>query len=79
MANDSEFGLASYFCSRDMARIWWVAEALESGTVGINAGLILTEVVPFGGGKQTWLGREGSKYDTENHLEIKYLGMGEIR
>ena len=78
MANDSEFGLASYFCSRDMARIWWVAEAPESGTVGINTGLILTEVAPFEGVKQSWLGREGSKYDTENHLEIKYLCMGEI-
>jgi len=51
MANDSEFGLASYFCSRDMARIWWVAEAPESGTVGINTGLILTEVAPFEGVK----------------------------
>lgn len=78
MANDSEFGLASYFYSRDMARIWRVAEALESGMVGINTGLISTEVAPFGGVKQSGLGREGSKYGTEDYLEIKYLCMGEV-
>ncbi|PUB10251.1 aldehyde dehydrogenase family protein [Yoonia sediminilitoris] len=78
MANDSEFGLASYFCSRDMARIWRVAEALESGMVVINTGLISTEVAPFGGVKQSGLGREGSKYSTEDYLEIKYLCMGEV-
>ena len=76
LANDSEFGLASYFHSRDIARIWRVAEALQSG---INTGLILTEVAPFWWGKQSGLGREGSKYGTEDYLKIKYLGMGEIR
>lgn len=78
MANDSEFGLASYFYSRNLARVWRVAEALESGMVGINTGLISTEVAPFGGVKQSGLGREGSKYGTEDYLEIKYLCMGEI-
>tara|TARA_R110002051_G_scaffold38640_3_gene81967 strand:+ start:26185 stop:27645 length:1461 start_codon:yes stop_codon:yes gene_type:complete len=78
MANDTEFGLASYFYSRDLSRVWRVAEALESGMVGINTGLISTEVAPFGGVKQSGLGREGSKYGTEDYLEIKYLCMGEI-
>ncbi len=79
MANDSEFGLASYFYSRDLARVWRVAEALESGMVGVNTGLISTEVAPFGGVKQSGLGREGSKYGTEDFLEMKYLCMGEIQ
>ena len=79
MANDSEFGLASYFYSKDLARVWRVAEALETGMVGINTGLISTEVAPFGGVKQSGLGREGSKYGTEDYLEIKYLCMGEIK
>lgn len=78
MANDSEFGLASYFYSRDLSRVWRVAEALETGMVGINTGLISTEVAPFGGIKQSGLGREGSKYGTEDFLEMKYLCMGEI-
>ncbi len=78
MANDSEFGLAAYFYSRDMARVWRVAEALESGMVGVNTGLISTEVAPFGGVKQSGLGREGSKYGTEDYLEIKYICMGDI-
>ena len=78
MANDSEFGLASYFYSNDLARVWRVAEALESGMVGINTGLISTEVAPFGGIKQSGLGREGSKYGTEDFLEVKYLCMGGI-
>lgn len=78
MANDSEFGLAAYFYSRDMARVWRVAEELESGMVGVNTGLISTEVAPFGGVKQSGLGREGSKYGTEDYLEIKYVCMGEI-
>ncbi|GHG84687.1 NAD-dependent succinate-semialdehyde dehydrogenase [Pseudodonghicola xiamenensis] len=78
MANDSDFGLASYFYSRDMARVWRVAEKLESGMVGINTGLISTEVAPFGGIKQSGLGREGSKYGIEDYLEIKYLCLGEI-
>lgn len=78
MANDSEFGLASYFFSRDLARVWRVAEALESGMVGINTGLISTEVAPFGGVKQSGFGREGSKYGCDDYLEIKYLCMGGI-
>jgi succinate-semialdehyde dehydrogenase/glutarate-semialdehyde dehydrogenase len=78
MANDSEFGLAGYFYSRDLARVWRVAEALETGMVGINTGLISTEVAPFGGIKQSGLGREGSKYGADDFLEIKYLCMGEI-
>ena len=78
MANDSEFGLAAYFYSTDHARVWRVAEALETGMVGINTGLISTEVAPFGGVKQSGLGREGSKYGADDYLEIKYLCMGEI-
>jgi succinate-semialdehyde dehydrogenase/glutarate-semialdehyde dehydrogenase len=74
-ANDTEFGLASYIYTRDMARIWRVSEALEYGMVGINTGLISTEVAPFGGVKQSGLGREGSKYGIEDYLELKYLCM----
>jgi succinate-semialdehyde dehydrogenase/glutarate-semialdehyde dehydrogenase len=73
MANDTEFGLAAYFFSRDVGRSWRVGEALEYGMVGINSGLISTEVAPFGGIKQSGLGREGSKYGIEEYLEIKYL------
>ncbi|MBE0590313.1 MAG: aldehyde dehydrogenase family protein, partial [Hydrogenophaga sp.] len=73
MANDTEFGLASYLFSRDAARIWRTAEAIESGMVGINTGLISTEVAPFGGVKQSGLGREGSQYGIDEFLEIKYL------
>jgi len=73
MANDTEFGLAAYFYSRDVARCWRVGEALEYGMVGINTGLISNEVAPFGGVKQSGLGREGSKYGIEDYLEIKYL------
>jgi succinate-semialdehyde dehydrogenase/glutarate-semialdehyde dehydrogenase len=69
LANDSEFGLASYFYSRDLSRVWRVAEALEAGMVGINTGLISTEVAPFGGIKQSGLGREGSKYGLEDFME----------
>ncbi|MDH3667348.1 MAG: NAD-dependent succinate-semialdehyde dehydrogenase [Paracoccaceae bacterium] len=76
MANDTEFGLAGYFYARDLGRVWRVAEALEYGIVGINTGIISTEVAPFGGVKQSGLGREGSKYGTEDFLEIKYLCMG---
>jgi succinate-semialdehyde dehydrogenase/glutarate-semialdehyde dehydrogenase len=76
MANDTEFGLAGYFYSRDLGRVWRVAEALEYGIVGINTGIISTEVAPFGGVKQSGLGREGSKYGIEDFLEIKYLCMG---
>ena len=76
MANDTEFGLASYFYSRDNSRVWRLAEALEAGMVGINTGLISTEVAPFGGVKQSGLGREGSRYGLDDYMEIKYLCMG---
>ncbi|MBB3212100.1 succinate-semialdehyde dehydrogenase/glutarate-semialdehyde dehydrogenase [Herbaspirillum sp. Sphag1AN] len=76
MANNTEFGLASYFYSRDIGRIWRVAEALESGMVGINTGLISNEVAPFGGVKQSGLGREGSHYGIDDYMVIKYLCMG---
>lgn len=78
MANDTEFGLASYFYSRDIGRIWRVAEALEYGMVGINTGLISNEVAPFGGVKQSGLGREGSKYGIDDYLVIKYLCMAGV-
>lgn len=78
MANDTEFGLASYFYGRDIGRVWRVAEALEYGIVGINEGLISTEVAPFGGVKESGLGREGSKYGIEDYLELKYLCLGGI-
>ena len=76
LANDTEFGLASYFYSRDIGRIWRAAEGLESGMVGINTGLLSTEVAPFGGVKQSGLGREGSHYGIEEFVEIKYLCLG---
>ena len=78
MANDTEFGLASYFYSRDIGRCFRVAEALEYGIVGVNDGLPSTAVAPFGGVKQSGLGREGSKYGIEDFLEIKYLSLGGI-
>ena len=78
MANDTEFGLASYFYGRDIGRIWRVAEALEYGIVGINTGLISTEVAPFGGVKESGIGREGSKYGIEDFLVIKYMCIGGI-
>ena len=74
-ANDTIFGLASYFYARDLSRVWRVAEALEYGMVGINTGLISTEVAPFGGVKQSGLGREGSSHGIEDYLEMKYLCM----
>lgn len=77
-ANDTEFGLAAYFYARDLSRVFRVAEALEYGMVGINTGLISTEVAPFGGMKSSGLGREGSKYGIEEYLEIKYLCLGGI-
>jgi succinate-semialdehyde dehydrogenase/glutarate-semialdehyde dehydrogenase len=76
MANDTEFGLASYFYARDLSRVWRVAEAIEAGMVGINTGLISTEVAPFGGIKQSGLGREGSRHGLDDYMEIKYLCMG---
>lgn len=77
-ANDTEFGLASYFYARDMARVWRVAEALEYGMVGVNTGLISTAEAPFGGIKQSGLGREGSRYGIEDFIEIKYVCLGGI-
>ncbi|WP_312591600.1 NADP-dependent succinate-semialdehyde dehydrogenase [Stutzerimonas nitrititolerans] len=76
LANDTEFGLAAYFYARDLGRVFRVAEALESGMVGVNTGMISTEVAPFGGVKSSGLGREGSKYGIEDYLEIKYLCLG---
>jgi len=78
LANDTEFGLAAYFYGRDIGRVWRVAEGLEYGIVGINTGIISTEVAPFGGMKESGNGREGSKYGIEDYLEIKYLCMGGI-
>ena len=78
LANDTEFGLAAYFYSRDIGRIFRVGEALESGMVGINTGLISTAEVPFGGVKQSGLGREGSRHGIEDYVEIKYLCLGDI-
>ena len=78
MANDTEFGLAAYFFSRDIGRVWRVAEQVEYGIVGINTGIISTEVAPFGGVKESGIGREGSKYGMDDFLEIKYLCMGGI-
>jgi succinate-semialdehyde dehydrogenase/glutarate-semialdehyde dehydrogenase len=75
-ANDTDFGLASYFYSRDISRVWRVAEQLEYGMVGINTGLLSNEVGPFGGVKQSGLGREGSKYGIDEYLELKYLCLG---
>jgi succinate-semialdehyde dehydrogenase/glutarate-semialdehyde dehydrogenase len=77
-ANDSEFGLAAYVFTRDIGRAFRVAEALQTGMVGLNEGLISTEVAPFGGVKQSGLGREGSRHGLEEYLEIKYLCLGNI-
>jgi succinate-semialdehyde dehydrogenase/glutarate-semialdehyde dehydrogenase len=76
LANDTEFGLASYFYARDLGRVWRVSEALEYGMVGVNTGLISTTEAPFGGVKESGLGREGSKYGIDEYLELKYLCMG---
>ena len=78
LANNTEFGLAAYFYSRDIGRIWRVAEGLETGMVGVNTGLISNEIAPFGGVKQSGLGREGSTYGIEDYLVIKYICMGGI-
>jgi|TARA_B100001964_G_scaffold210397_1_gene244722 succinate-semialdehyde dehydrogenase/glutarate-semialdehyde dehydrogenase len=78
MANETEFGLAAYFYANDMARVWRIAEALESGMVAINTGILSNEVAPFGGVKESGLGREGSRYGLEEFLEIKYLCIGGI-
>jgi succinate-semialdehyde dehydrogenase / glutarate-semialdehyde dehydrogenase len=76
LANDTPFGLSAYFYTRDLGRAWRVAQALESGMVGINEGIISTEVAPFGGVKQSGLGREGSKYGLDEYMELKYMMMG---
>jgi succinate-semialdehyde dehydrogenase/glutarate-semialdehyde dehydrogenase len=76
MANDTEFGLAAYFYARDIGRVWRVADALEYGIVGINEGLVSTEVAPFGGMKESGYGREGSRHGIEEYLEMKYRCMG---
>jgi succinate-semialdehyde dehydrogenase/glutarate-semialdehyde dehydrogenase len=77
-ANDTEFGLASYFYARDLSRVWRVAEALEYGMVGVNTGLVSTAEAPFGGVKLSGLGREGSRYGIEDFVEIKYVCLGGI-
>jgi succinate-semialdehyde dehydrogenase/glutarate-semialdehyde dehydrogenase len=76
MANDTEFGLAAYFYTRDLARSWRVGEALEYGIVGLNTGIISTEVAPFGGVKESGIGREGSRYGILDYTELKYLCVG---
>ncbi len=78
LANDTEFGLASYFYARDLGRVWRVAERLEYGMVGVNTGLISNEVAPFGGVKQSGIGREGSRYGIEDYLVVKYINMAGI-
>jgi len=78
MVNNTEFGLASYFYSRDIGRVWRVAEAIETGMVGVNTGIISNEIAPFGGVKQSGLGREGSKYGMDEYLVVKYICMGGI-
>ena len=79
MANDTQFGWAAYFYSQNIGRIWRVAEALEYGMVGINEGIISNETAPFGGVKESGLGREGSQHGIEDYLEMKYLCMGGIK
>ncbi|MGY8963057.1 MAG: aldehyde dehydrogenase family protein, partial [Rhodospirillales bacterium] len=76
MANDTQYGLAAYFYGQNLGRVWRVAESLEYGMVGINEGIISTEVAPFGGVKESGIGREGSRYGIEDYIEIKYLLMG---
>ncbi|MEJ8815843.1 NAD-dependent succinate-semialdehyde dehydrogenase [Variovorax ureilyticus] len=79
IANSSEFGLASYFFSRDLARVWRVADAIEAGMVGVNTGLISTAVAPFGGVKQSGMGREGSKYGLDEYMDTKYVCLGGLK
>jgi succinate-semialdehyde dehydrogenase/glutarate-semialdehyde dehydrogenase len=78
MANDTEFGLAAYFYSRDIGRVWRVAEQLEYGIVGVNEGVISNEMAPFGGVKESGSGREGSKYGMDDYMVMKYICMGGI-
>ena len=76
LANDTDYGLAAYFYARDLGRMFRVAEALEYGMVCVNDGILSTEVAPFGGVKQSGIGREGSKYGIEDYVEIKYVLLG---
>jgi len=78
MANDTEYGLAAYFYTAGLARTWRIAEALKFGVVGINTGMVATEVAPFGGFKESGIGREGSRHGIEEFLEVKYLSVGGI-
>ena len=78
LANDSDVGLAGYFYARDLGRVFRVAEALEVGLVGVNDGVISVEVAPFGGVKESGVGREGSKYGIDEYLEIKYVSVGGV-
>jgi succinate-semialdehyde dehydrogenase/glutarate-semialdehyde dehydrogenase len=78
MANDTEFGLAAYLYTRDLARSWRVSEAIEYGIVGLNTGIISTEVAPFGGVKESGTGREGSKYGIFDYTELKYICVGGV-
>jgi succinate-semialdehyde dehydrogenase/glutarate-semialdehyde dehydrogenase len=78
IANDTPYGLSAYLYSRDVGRIWRVSEALDYGIVGINTGFVSTEVAPFGGMKESGIGREGSRYGIDEWLEMKYLAMGGI-
>ena len=77
-ANDTDVGLAAYFYTRDIGRVWRVGEMLEAGIVGINEGIVSNEMAPFGGVKESGTGREGSKYGLDDYLEIKYMCMGGI-
>jgi succinate-semialdehyde dehydrogenase/glutarate-semialdehyde dehydrogenase len=79
IANDTPFGLSAYFYSKDLARVWRVAEQLEVGIVGVNEGIISTEIAPFGGVKESGLGREGSHYGLDDYMEVKYVLMGGLR
>jgi succinate-semialdehyde dehydrogenase/glutarate-semialdehyde dehydrogenase len=79
LANDTPFGLSAYFYSRDLARVWAVAEQLEAGIIGINEGVISTEIAPFGGIKESGMGREGSQYGIDDYMELKYVLMGGLR
>lgn len=79
IANNTPFGLSAYFYSKDLARVWRVAEQLEVGIVGVNEGIISTEIAPFGGVKESGLGREGSHYGLDDYMEVKYVLMGGLR